>query len=107
MSSPVPPASSPSAPPRMIIFIRSAIVRYFNSIKFVKDFEKKTLPDFFYNYSTQNIDAISEQCTEMALRIALDTSKVSDVDFDYAYVVFSVMFPGAPIAGPSRRLERS
>ena len=87
MSSPALPASAPSAPPRMIMAIRSAIVRYFNSIKFVKDFEKKTLPDFFYNYSTQNIDAISEQCTEMAFRIALDTAKASD-DFDYAYGVF-------------------
>ena len=58
-----------------------------NELGFVKDFEKKTLPDFFYNYSTQNIDAISEQCTEMAFRIALDTAKASD-DFDYAYGVF-------------------
>jgi hypothetical protein len=90
VSFPGPPASASSAPPRMMILaICSAMVRYFNSIKFVKDFEKKTLPDFFYNYSTQNIDAISELCTEMALRIALDTSKVSNVDFDYACGVFN------------------
>jgi hypothetical protein len=65
---------------RLVPTILIVVFRYFNSIKFVKDFEKKTLPDFFYNYSTQNIDAISEQCTEMALRIALDTAKASCID---------------------------
>jgi hypothetical protein len=59
----------------MLPFFLISLCRYFNSIKFVKDFEKKTLPDFFYNYWTGNIEAISEQCTELALRIAQDSAK--------------------------------
>ena len=51
--------------------------RYFNSIKFVKDFEKKTLPSFFHDYVTGNIDGISEKCTELALRMAQESAKAS------------------------------
>ena len=57
--------------------ISQAHFRYFNSIKFVKDFEKKTLPDFFHDYMTGNIDGISEKCTELALRMAQETAKAS------------------------------
>ena len=63
----------------MVVCGISVCFRYFNSIKFVKDFEKKTLPDFFVNYMSGNMDAIAEQCTEMAVRIGLNTAKASQI----------------------------
>jgi hypothetical protein len=63
----------------MVVWGFLACFRYFNSIKFVKDFEKKTLPDFFVNYMTGNMEVLAEQCTEMALRIGLNTAKASQI----------------------------